>query len=190
MLSCKSQQQLPNANENRSSLNESKDQYRREIDNRTSTLTTPNPLTTHPYMANRFQHMSHSMPETTNTCCGNSCFTNCMYHGTQYRRHTYHTAQFRSLNAVQGQQGCHHRGSPQSNNWFYSTSSCEYSNIVFHTSNITANNPETPPYTRQIVYNDNLLLSIMIEQTIIKAALSSIDMFDGEKNKFEIGENP
>ena len=73
----------------------------------------------------------------------------------------------------------HDRGSPRSSDWFYSTFQCEYSNNVFHTANITASNLETSPYARGTVYKGNLLSSIMIEQTIIQAALSSIEMFDG-----------
>ena len=35
------------------------------------------------------------------------------------------------------------------------------------------------------VYEGNLLLSIMIEQTIMQAALTSIEMFQGTKRKSE-----
>ena len=38
-------------------------------------------------MANRFQHMPHSMPETPNTYSANSHFTNHTYQGTQSRRY-------------------------------------------------------------------------------------------------------
>ena len=40
-------------------------------------------------------------------------------------------------------------------------------------------------HARATVYKSNLLSSIMIEQTIIQAALASIEMFDGTKSKFE-----
>ena len=35
------------------------------------------------------------------------------------------------------------------------------------------------------MYEGSMLLSVMIEQTIIQAALSSIETFDGTKSKFE-----
>ena len=54
----------------------------------------------------------------------------------------------------------------------------EYSNDVFQTSNTTASNPETPPHARSTVYQGSFLSSIMIEQTIIQAALASIGTFD------------
>ena len=91
VLSHSSQQQLPNSNENESIPNETRNQYNAEIDNRTRTLTTLSSSTTHPNRANRFQHMSHSMPNTTNTYGVNSHFTNFIYQGTQNRRPTYHT---------------------------------------------------------------------------------------------------
>ena len=62
------------------------------------------------------------------------------------------------------QQSFHQRGSSRSGTWFSGTSPCEYSNNVFHTSNITASNLETLPCAKGTVYQDNLLSSIMIEQ--------------------------
>ena len=48
-----------------------------------------------------------------------------------------------------------------------------------------ASNLETPPHARGTIYDGTLLSSNMIEQTIIQEALTSIDMFDGTKSKFE-----
>ena len=61
----------------------------------------------------------------------------------------------------------------------------EYSSNIFHTSNNTTSNLETPPHARRMVYDSNLLSSVMIEQTIIQDALASIATFDGTKSKFE-----
>ena len=72
-----------------------------------------------------------------------------------------------------------------SSNWFYGNYPCEYSNNVFHISNITASNLKTSPHVRVTVYEGNLLSSIMIEQTIMQAALSSRETFNGTKSKFE-----
>ena len=85
------------------------------------------------------------------------------------------------------QQGFYHRGSPRSNSPLYSIFACEYYNHALHNSDITANRPETVPFTqtRGILYEGSLLSSAMIEQTIIQAALSSIKTFDGTKSKFE-----
>ena len=112
-------------------------------------------------------------------------FTNCTYLGTQNRRYTYHMAPFRSSNTTCEQQGFHHRGSTRSNNWFYSTSLCEYYNSVFHSSNITARNQETSPHVRSTIYEGNLPSSVMIEETIIQTAISSIETFSGTKSEFE-----
>ena len=77
-------------------------------------------------------------------------------------------------------------GYPRSSNWFYSTYPHGYSNNVFHTSNITASNPETSPHARGTVYEGNLLSSIMTEQSIILAALQSIEIYNGTNSKFEV----
>ena len=130
--------------------------------------------------------MSHSMPETTNTYSGNGHFINCTYQGTQNRRLTYHIAPFISSNTACNQQGFQHRRSHKSSNWFYSISSCKYSNNVFHTSNITARNLEKPPHARGTVNEGSLLSSMMIEQTIIQAVLSGRETIDGTKSKFEV----
>ena len=108
-----------------------------------------------------------------------------MYQGTQNRNHTYHTTPFRSSGMACEQQGFHHRKSIRSSNRFYSTFSHEYYNNVFHNSNITASNLDTSTHARGTIYNGMLLSSIMIEQTIIQVALSSIETFDGTKSKFE-----
>ena len=47
---------------------------------------------------------------------------------------------------------------------------------------MTASNPETLPHFRGTIYEGNLISSVMIEQTIIQAALSSIEMFYGRKS--------
>ena len=134
MFSHYSQQQLTNSNETRSTPNENREQYHGGIGNRTNTLS---PLTRHPYIVDRFQHMSHSTPETTNTYSGNDHFTNCTYQGTQNSKQTYYTAPFSSSNIPCEQQGINERGS---NNWLYSTSAHEYYNDVFHDSKITPSN--------------------------------------------------
>ena len=130
--------------------------------------------------------MSHSTPDTTNIYGGNGHLTNHMYQGPQNRRHTYHTALFRSSNTDHDQSGFYHRGPSRSSNLFYTSYPHEYSNNVFHTSNVTASNLETSPHARGTVYEGILLSSIMIEQTMIQAALSSIVTLDGTKSKFEV----
>ena len=137
-------------------------------------------------MANKFQHMLHSMPETTNTYSKNCHFTSQTYKGNQNRRHIYHTTPFRLSGTMHEQQGFHHRGSPRSSNWFYGTSPHDYYNNVFHNSNITVSNQETLPHARSTIYEGNLLSSFMIEWTIKQAALSSIETFKGTKSKFEV----
>ena len=141
--------------------------------------TTPSPLAKHTNGAYGFQHMSHSTPETS--MYGGNCYlTNHAYQGTQNRRYTYHTAPFTSSHTDHDQWGFHHRGLPRSSNWFHRTYPCEYSNNVFHASNTTASNLETPPHAREMVYKGNV-----IEQSIIQAALAYIEMYDGTKNWIE-----
>ena len=81
MLSHNSQQQQKtlNSNENRYILHKDRKQYnnyRRESNNRTRTLTAPSQMMMHQNMANRFHHFSHSMPEVLNIHDGNGNFRN------------------------------------------------------------------------------------------------------------------
>ena len=115
--------------------------------------------------------MLYSTPEAINTYIRNGYLTNCTYQGSQNRRHTYHTTLFRSSGTVCEQQGFHHRGSP---NQFYGTSPPEHYKSVFHNYNITDSCQETSPHARSTIYEGNLLLSVMIEQTIIQTALPFI----------------
>ena len=57
------QQQLPNSNEHKSTLNEDRNQCNAGTNNRTRTLSLS---TTHPNKAHMFHHISHSIPDTTN----------------------------------------------------------------------------------------------------------------------------
>ena len=167
-----------------------KNQYNAGIDKRTRTLTTLSPSTKHLNRLSQFQHMLHSRPDTTNTYRGNGHLVNYMNQGTQNRRHTYHTVLFRSSNIEHDLCSFHHRGSPRPSDWFYSTDLCEYSSNIFHTSNITASNLEISPHARGTLFEDNLLLSIMIEENTIQAALSSIEIFNGRKGKFKAWTEP
>ena len=60
-------------------------------------------------------------------------------------------------------------------------------NYGLHSSNITTDHLEAIPFrqSKAAVYEGSLLSSVMIEQTIIQAALSSIETSDGTKGKFE-----
>ena len=93
MLNHNSQMQPLNPNENRSISHRNRHPYnnfRRRINNRTRTLTTPIPPMTHLNMASRSHHFSYSMPEKHNTCHGNCHFTNHTYQATQTRGHVHH----------------------------------------------------------------------------------------------------
>ena len=48
-----------------------------------------------------------------------------------------------------------------------------------------AGNLKTSPHARSTIYKGNLLSSIMIEQTILQAAVSCIATFNGTKSKFQ-----
>ena len=67
----------------------------------------------------------------------------------------------------------------------------EYYNNGLHNSIITTNHPEAISFgqARDTIYKDNLSLSVMIEQTIIQAALSSIETFDGTKINLKLGQS-
>ena len=62
---------------------------------------------------------------------------------------------------------------------------CEHSHNVYNASNTAASNQETLPHARRTIYEDNLLSSVMTEQTIIQLALGSTEMFDGSNSKYE-----
>ena len=57
--------------------------------------------------------------------------------------------------------------------------------MSFIPPNITASNPETPLHSRGTVYQGILQSSIMIEQSVMQAAPSSIETLSGTKSKFE-----
>ena len=135
--------------------------------------------------ANRFHLFSHSMPEALYACNGNSHFINQIYQATQIRGHAH--VPFRMMNRSQDQQGFYHREPPRSNSSLYSTFPLEYYNHALHNSNITANHLETIPsaQARSTIYEGSLLSSVMIEQTIIQAALSSTETSEGTKSKSE-----
>ena len=81
----------------------------------------------------------------------------------------------------------YHRGSPRLNGSFYGTVPHDYYSNGLLNFNITANHPEAILFAqaRAAIYEGNLLLSVMIEQTIRDSALSSIKTFDDTKSKFE-----
>ena len=138
-------------------------------------------------MVTRCHHFSHSMPETLNTHNVNSYFTNQTYQTTQIRGHTHNNAPFRTMNMSQKQQGLYHNGSSKSDSSLYATFPCQYYNHALHNSTITANCHETIPFAqaRGTIYEGSLLLTVMIEQIIIQAALSSIETSGGTKSKFK-----
>ena len=133
-------------------------------------LTALNPLVTHTNRTQRVLKTLHSTPEN-NMYCGNSHCTNHTYQGTYNRRHNYHTALVRLSHTDHEQEGFHHIGSPRWRNWFHSTYWHEYSYDIFYTCETTASNLENSATCQGTVYEGNLLSSIMMEQTIIQAAL-------------------
>ena len=104
------------------------------------------------------------------------------YQGWQNRRLNYYVAPFRPSYTDCDQQGFHHRGSTRSGNSFHNTYPSEYSNAY----NTSGNNQQKAQNARTTVSESHYLSFIMIEQTIIQAALTSIEMFDGTKSKFEV----
>ena len=188
ILSHNGQQEPSNLNEDRSMPQKNREKYnwfRRGIDNRTRTLTTLSQSVTYPNMTNRLQHILHSVAETPNTYSTNGYLMNHTYRGTQNRRQTYHTTPFRMPNKAHKQHDVYHRESPMSNNWFYGTSPCEYYSNAFLNSNIMANDLETLPKAGGTIYKGNLISSVMIQQTIIQPAPSSIETFDCTKSILE-----
>ena len=90
-------------------------------------------------------------------------------------------------NALLEQQGFYHRRLPRSDSSLYSSCPCECYNHALHNSNKNTNHLETILFAqaRGTFYEGSLLLSVMIEQTIIQAALSLIETCDGTKSKFK-----
>ena len=91
------------------------------------------------------------------------------------------------MNMSQEQQGFYHRESPRSGNSLYGTFPHKYYNHILHNSNISTNHLEKIPLsqTRGIIYEGSLLSFVIMEQTIIWAALSSVETFDSTKSKFK-----
>ena len=183
LTSSNNQRYQPNPNKNRSTPNANRKHYNTGINNRARTLTTLSPSATHANRTHSFQHMFHRMSEN-NMYGGNGCLTN----------HTHHELKIEDIPITQDHLDNHIEivineaftiVSLRASNWFHSYYPHEYSNIVFHASNTTASNLETPPHSRGTVYKGTLLSPTMVEQTIIQAALASIEMFDGTKAKFE-----
>ena len=122
-------------------------------------------------MANRLNHFSYSMPETPNTSHGNGHFTNHTCQTASTRGHAHHPTLFRMTITVYEQEGIYHRGSPRSNGLLYSISPCENYNHGLHNSYITTNHLEAIQFgqARGTIYEGSLLLSVVIEQTIIQS---------------------
>ena len=74
---------------------ENRNQYSTVIGNRTRTLATLSPLTTHTNGTHGYELISHSTPEN-NMYGQNSCSAHNMHQRWQNRRHNNHTAPFRS----------------------------------------------------------------------------------------------
>ena len=84
--------------------------------------------------------------------------------------------------------GFHHRGSTWIGDWFHNTHPYEYINNVFHTCNPSEYNQQTPQNIGPTAFEGNLLALVMVEQTILQAALASIEMFNGTKPRLKLGE--
>ena len=107
-----------------------------------------------------------------------------MYQKIQIRGQATNNVPFRMMNA--SQEGFYHIGSPQSDSLLYSTFPHEYYNNALHNSNICTNHPETIPEARDTTSESSLLSSVMIEQTIIQAALSSIEILMAQKENVKV----
>ena len=77
---------------------------------------------------------------------------------------------------------------PRSNGSLYGTFPCEYYTDDLQNSNIATNHPEAIPSRKAkgTIYEGNLVSSVIIEQTILQSALSSIETFDGTRGKFKV----
>ena len=105
---------------------------------------------------------------------------------TQNSRHAHHIVIFRVTSASCDHQSFHGR------RWFWSNSSFnhnfpgKYHNNT-HNPNITLNDPEAC-YLEQVrctINYVNWVMTVMADQAIIQAAISSVETFEGNKNKFE-----
>ena len=128
--------------------------------------------------------MSHSTPENNmyvrNDCLhimhtGDDKITDIT--GMQHHLH-HHTKTMSSDNFTTG-------GSTRQGNWFHNIYPCEYSNDVFHACNSMENKQQMPQDSGSTPVEGSSLASVMVKQTILQAALTSIEMFDGTKGKFK-----
>ena len=127
------------------------------------------------------EHMSHSTPEN-NTWWKWPFFTSHIL-GWQNKRQTYHTTPFWSSHTDHYQWNFHYRGSTRLGNWFHHTYPHDYSYNVIHTWNTSENNQQMPQDAKPTTFKGNSLASVMVEQTILQTALTSIQIFSSRKKE-------
>ena len=95
---------------------------------------------------------------------------------------------FRTTNASWDHQGFHVKRYFLLDGLFNNNFPCEYHNKNLHNPNTTLNHPEATSIeqVRHLVNKVSQLVLVMADQAIIKAAISSVETFDDNKNKFEV----
>ena len=130
---------------------------------------------------------SHTTPETTFNHHCNTQFRNQTYQTTWNNGHTHHLTPFRATSASHDHQSFHKMRSFQSKSSFNNDFPGEDHNNYSHNPNISLCG-QGISYLEKVTYavnNLNLIMKVMVDQAIIKAAMSSIENVDSSKNKFE-----
>ena len=121
----------------------------------------------------------------------NTQFTNHTYQTTQNNGNANHIMAFKTTNISCDHQGIHIRRSFWSDSIFNNTFPHEHHNCHLHNPNITLNYPEATS-VEQVRYGVNeasQLVLVMVNKAIIKAAISSVKTFDGNKKQIWSMEN-
>ena len=135
-------------------------QYNTVIANSSRTLTNLSHSATNPNGAGGYKCISHGIPENN-------------------------TGPFQSSHTDCEEWDFHHRESTRTGNRFHNTHPRECSNNVFHACNPSENNQHTLQNVRPTAFKGNSLPLVIVEQTILEAALASIEMFNGTENNSE-----
>ena len=183
VLSCINQQHQSISNVNNSMPNKYRSRYNTVIANWIRMLT----LGTNTNGACKYEHISQSIPEN-NTYGGNYHALHHTHHGWQRTETT--TTQFHFHHHIQtmisetfttGDQ----QGKVLGFITFCHTYPHEYSNNVSHAHNNSENDQQSSQNAGPTTFIGNSLALVMVEQTILQAALTSVEMFDCTKRKFK-----
>ena len=134
-----------------------------------------------------FGNFCYSSPEIPYNCHDNGQITNPIYYTVHSSRDAPFTSIVRPASVPCNHYGLANRRALQWEHVIESNFPHDYHHQHIHNPSITLNCQETAPIEqwRHVINEVSLLASIMVEQSIIQAVISSVEMFDDTKSKFE-----